>query len=93
MAAYRVRSVMLSGMDAPYFSGFGVVHNAARVLSPTGFGAQAFGNDASIINTRRTFDRIGGFDALNVVAYDFLRRKNHHYRRWLVCHWYNNTTT
>lgn len=66
MAAYRVRSVMLSGMDAPYFSGFGVVHNAARVLSPTGFGAQAFGNDASIINTRRTFDRIGGFDALNV---------------------------
>lgn len=62
MVAFRVRPFRLEGIEAPYLSTWTSVHNTAAVLKPAGSVATLFGNSA-IANTRRTIDRIGGFDS------------------------------
>lgn len=61
MVTYSIRSLHLDGIEPVYFSTYNAVYNAARVLAPAGFSAQSLGQ-ASAINTRRYFDRIGGMD-------------------------------
>lgn len=61
LVSYRIRKLPLNGIECPYFSGWGVVQNAAKVLYPAGFNAQLFG-DASLENTTRIFNRIGNFE-------------------------------
>lgn len=62
MVAFRVRPFRLEGIEAPYLSTWTNVRNTAAVLKPAGSVATLFGNSA-IANTRRTIDRIGGFDS------------------------------
>lgn len=63
MIAERVRSLKLQGMEAPYISGWSAIYNAAFVIAQKGFKADTFGV-ASILNTRRYFNRIGNFESL-----------------------------
>lgn len=65
MIADRVRNLKLQGIDTPYISSWSVIFNAAAVLASKGFNSQSFGI-ASIINTRRYFNRIGNFESLEV---------------------------
>lgn len=62
MVAFRVRPFRLEGIEAPYLSTWASVRNTAAVLKPDGVVATLFGNSA-VANTRRSFDRIGGFDS------------------------------
>ena len=62
MVAYRVRSLALDGLAPPYLSRWTTIWNNAVVAAPTGSDAARFGT-AAAENTRRTFNRIGGFDA------------------------------
>lgn len=65
MIAERVRSLKLQGMEAPYISGWSAIYNAAFVIAQKGFKADTFGV-ASILNTRRYFNRIGNFESLEM---------------------------
>lgn len=62
MVAFRVRPFRLEGIEPPYLSTWASVRNTAAVLKPAGSVATLFGNSA-IANTRRNFERIGGFDS------------------------------
>lgn len=62
MVAYRVRSLALDGLAPPYLSRWTTIWNNAVVAAPTGSDAARFGT-AAAENTRRAFNRIGGFDA------------------------------
>lgn len=62
MVAFRVRPFRLEGIEAPYLSTWASVRNTAALLKPDGAVATLFGNSA-VANTRRSFDRIGGFDS------------------------------
>lgn len=57
MVAYRVREFPIDGIEPPALSYWLTVANGARVLSPSGFDAQAHGQ-ASLENTRRHFPYI-----------------------------------
>lgn len=61
--AYRIRSLFVEGMESPYFSGWGNVHNAAAVIQPKGFDSLAFAVPG-IANTRRTYQKVGNFESL-----------------------------
>lgn len=58
-----IREIMPDGLEAPYFSGWTNLHNAAAVLKPKGFATEKFGA-ASVTNTRRYFPRIGNFESM-----------------------------
>lgn len=60
MVSYRIRTYRIEGLEPPYMSSWGRVHNNARLIAPGGFLASLFGT-AMAVNTRRTFDRIGNF--------------------------------
>lgn len=62
MVAYRIRRLPLQGLEAPYISSWHRVYNDAFVIAPRGAITEAFGV-ASAKNTRRYFDRIGGFQS------------------------------
>lgn len=62
MVAYRVRHVRPDSLEAPYLSGWSVVHNDARLLEPTGIASAQHGRPA-VESNRRTLERIGGFDS------------------------------
>lgn len=57
MVAYRVRHLPLEGVEAPYFSGWSKIHNAAPVLAPQGTAHARYGTPA-VANTRRFFPYI-----------------------------------
>lgn len=63
MIADRVRSLKLQGIEPPYMSSWSVIYNAAHVIAQKGFKADGFGV-ATILNTRRYFNRIGNFESL-----------------------------
>lgn len=65
MVAYGVRHLPLEGIEPPPMLTWHAVYNDARVLWPTGSAQSAFGV-ATLENTRRYFDRIGGFDAAEI---------------------------
>ena len=62
MVAFRVRPFRLEGIEPPYLTTWASVRNTAAVLKPAASVATLFGNSA-IANTRRNFERIGGFDS------------------------------
>ncbi|QIW89227.1 hypothetical protein 8P_016 [Pseudomonas phage 8P] len=62
MVAFRVRPFRLEGIEPPYLSTWASVRNAAAVLKPVGSVATLWGVPA-VENTRRNFERIGGFDS------------------------------
>lgn len=62
MVAFRVRPFRLEGIEPPYLSTWASVRNTAAVLKPGGSVATLWGVPA-VVNTRRTIDRIGGFDS------------------------------
>lgn len=62
MVAFRVRPFRLEGIEPPYLSTWASVRNAAAVLKPFGSVATLWGVPA-VENTRRAFERIGGFDS------------------------------
>ena len=59
LVSHFVRTVSADGIEPIPISTWGVVHNAARVLGAVGEDLSLHGS-ASIENTRRYFDRIGG---------------------------------
>ncbi|MEG0342333.1 MAG: hypothetical protein RR633_09115 [Acinetobacter sp.] len=65
MIADRVRYLKLQGLEAPYISSWSVIYNAAPVIAQKGFKVDVFGV-ATILNTRRYFNRIGNFESLEV---------------------------
>lgn len=60
LVAYRIRSLPVEGMEAPYLSTWGRVHNKAFPVRPPGLVASLFGA-ADVVNTTREFSRIGNF--------------------------------
>jgi len=62
MVAYRVRRLRLDGLEPPYIPSWATVYNDAFVAAPAGISSPAAGLP-KIENTRRTFERIGGFDS------------------------------
>ncbi|MCT2416206.1 hypothetical protein MNU23_31550, partial [Pseudomonas aeruginosa] len=65
MIAYGRRYLPLEGIEPPPILNWHAVYNGARVLVPTGNAQSAFGV-ARLENTRRYFDRIGGFDSADI---------------------------
>lgn len=63
LIADRIRYLRLEGMEPPYISGWSNVHNDARVIRASGFGAQVFGG-ATAENTRRYYPRVGNWESL-----------------------------
>lgn len=65
LIADRVRSLKLDGIEPLYISGWTVVYNDARVISPSGFNSQTIGS-SSVENTRRYYPRVGNFESLEM---------------------------
>ena len=63
MIADRVRYLRLEGMEAPYMSGWGRVHNSAFVIAPVSGKHDQWGN-AALVNTRRQYRWVGAFDSM-----------------------------
>lgn len=63
MIADRVRYLRLEGMEAPYISGWGRVHNSAFVIAPVSGRHDQWGN-AALVNTRRQYRWVGAFDSM-----------------------------
>lgn len=60
----RIRRLRLEGLEPPYLSSWVALWNKAAVIKPVGINSQQFGSDASFLNTRRTYNRIGNFETL-----------------------------
>lgn len=60
LVAYRIRSLLLEGLEPPHLSTWGVVYNKAFPLRPAGYVASLFGNP-SLLNMNREINRIGNF--------------------------------
>lgn len=63
LIAYRIRTLPLDGIESPMMSGWGVVHNSARVIQPSSYDALLVGNSI-LTKNRRYYDRVGGVDSL-----------------------------
>ena len=59
---HKIRTVVPEEISLAPISAYAVVFNDARVLAPSHVQSSEYGN-ATIANTRRTFDRIGGLDS------------------------------
>ena len=64
MISHGARTVLPEAVEPPPLSSWGVVHNAGRVISPSGIDSANYGNDSTIINTRREYRNIGRIDSL-----------------------------
>lgn len=65
LIADRVRSLKLDGIEPLYISGWTVVYNDARVISPSGFNSQTIGS-STVENTRSYYPRVGNFESLEM---------------------------
>lgn len=63
MIAYRIRTLRLEGMEPPYISSWGGVHNAAFVIAPKSNKFDVFGSP-SVENTRRNYRWVGAFESM-----------------------------
>ena len=63
MIADRVRYLRLEGMEPPYMSGWGRVHNSSFVIAPVSGRHDQWGN-AALVNTRRQYRWVGAFDSM-----------------------------
>lgn len=63
MIADRIRHLRPGGMESPYISGWGRVHNSAFVIAPVSGKHDQWGKP-SVVNTRREYRWIGAFDSM-----------------------------
>ena len=64
MISHGVRAVTPEAIEAPPISTWGVVHNAARVLAPLGHTHTQWGDNGTVVNTRREYRNVGRIDSL-----------------------------
>lgn len=64
MISHGVRAVTPEAIEAPPISTWGVVHNGARVIAPLGHAHTQWGNDGTVVNTRREYRNVGRIDSL-----------------------------
>lgn len=64
MISHGVRVIALEAMEAPPMSTWGVVYNGARVIAPLGHAHTQWGNDGTVVNTRREYRNVGRIDSL-----------------------------
>jgi len=64
MISHGVRAVTPEAIEAPPISTWGVVHNGARVIAPLGHDHTQWGNDGTVVNTRREYRNVGRIDSL-----------------------------
>lgn len=64
MISHGIRAIAPEAIEAPPISTWGVVHNGARVIAPLGHDHTQFGNDGSVVNTRREYRNVGRIDSL-----------------------------
>lgn len=63
MIADRVRYLRLEGMEPPYISGWGRVHNSAFVIAPVSGRHDQYGHP-TVVNTRREYRWVGAFESM-----------------------------
>lgn len=63
LVSHGIRRIPIEGIEAPMLSSWAVVHNGARVISPTGLVHTKAGEPA-VVNTRRYYNNIGRIDSL-----------------------------
>ncbi len=63
---HKIRYVKPDIIELRWFSPYTAVYNAARVLAPSGYSAQGFGDNISAKNTRRYYIDIGKIDSAKV---------------------------
>lgn len=63
---HKIRYVKPDIIEPRWFSPYAAVYNAARVLAPSGYSAQGFGDNISAKNTRRYYIGIGKIDSAKV---------------------------
>lgn len=64
MISHGVRSVFVEPIEAPLMSTWGVVYNGARVIAPISHTHTQWGNDGTVVNTRREYRNVGRIDSL-----------------------------
>lgn len=64
MISHGIRAIAPEAMEAPPMSTWGVVHNGARVIAPLGHVCTQWGNDGTVVNTRREYRNVGRIDSL-----------------------------
>lgn len=64
MISHRIRAIAPEAIEAPPISTWGVVHNGARVIAPLGHTHTQWGNDNTVVNTRREYRNVGRIDSL-----------------------------
>lgn len=64
MISHGIRAIAPEAIEAPLMSTWGVVHNGARVIAPLGHAHTQWGNDGTVVNTRREYRNVGRIDSL-----------------------------
>ena len=64
MISHGVRTVTPEAIEAPPISTWGVVHNGARVIAPLGHTHTQWGDNGTVVNTRREYRNVGRIDSL-----------------------------
>lgn len=64
MISHGIRAIAPEAIEAPPISAWGVVHNGARVLAPLSHAHTQWGNDGTVVNTRREYRNVGRIDSL-----------------------------
>lgn len=64
MISHGIRAIAPEAIEAPPISTWGVVHNGARVIAPLGHTHTQWGNDGTVVNTRREYRNVGRIDSL-----------------------------
>ena len=64
MISHGIRMIAPEAIEAPPISTWAVVHNGARVIAPLGHAHTQWGNDCTVVNTRREYRNVGRIDSL-----------------------------
>ena len=64
MISHGIRAIAPEAIEAPPISTWGVVHNGARVLAPLGHTHTQWGDNGTVVNTRREYRNVGRIDSL-----------------------------
>lgn len=68
MVSHGIRSVAPEAIEAPPILDWNVINNDARVIAPLGHAHTQWGNDSSVINTRREYRNVGRIESLEMGA-------------------------
>lgn len=64
MISHGVRNVAPEAIEAPPILDWNVIHNDARVIAPLSYAHTQWGNDSTVINTRREYRNVGRIESL-----------------------------